>query len=185
MDCIIIGNGSTLLNKKHGEIIDKFDDVVRFNAYTIKSYEDYVGTKTTTWFNVINYVNKDAEWRMTIPYKKIYLHSWQWDTTKDKLYIDFMRFYNNDTEYIEKTNRSTLLEMQEFNNVKYSTFSTGAISIWLMLKIYKQIYITGFDWWDNDTHHYNDRAPRGTIHKPQIEKSFIDKLISQGRIIMI
>jgi len=72
-DCIIIGNGSTLLNKKHGDIIDQFKEVVRFNAFTIESYQEFIGTKTTIWFNVVNFGNKSEEWRMNIPYNKIFL----------------------------------------------------------------------------------------------------------------
>lgn len=185
-ECIIVGNGSTLLNKKHGEIIDKFPNIVRFNAYTLESYQDFVGSKTTIWFNVINFVNKNTEWRMNVPYDKIFLHSWQWDMTKDNLFIDFTKFYENTNMCINKTTRNSIIEMQTYtNNSQYSSFSTGAIAIWLMLKRYKQLHITGFDWWNTTIHHYNDKAPRGTLHNPQIEKIFIDKLISDKKVIKL
>ena len=48
----IIGNSSCILNKKLGKVIDGYDDVVRFNKAKIKSFEDYVGTRTT--LRVIN-----------------------------------------------------------------------------------------------------------------------------------
>jgi len=99
MSIIIIGNGSSLLDIKNGSTIDNFDIVVRFNAYTINGYEDYVGTKTHYWFNTINFQNKDTEQRLKCKYKRIYLHSWEWNPEKDSLYKTFVEHYNlkNDT----------------------------------------------------------------------------------------
>lgn len=48
----IIGNSSSILRKKLGRVIDSHDDVVRFNRAKTKSFEDYVGTRTT--LRVIN-----------------------------------------------------------------------------------------------------------------------------------
>lgn len=48
----IVGNSSSILNKKLGKVIDEYDDVVRFNKAKIKNFEDYVGAKTT--LRVIN-----------------------------------------------------------------------------------------------------------------------------------
>ena len=46
---ILIGSSSKILDSKHGEAIDKFAHVIRFNAYQIKGYEKYVGTKEKIW----------------------------------------------------------------------------------------------------------------------------------------
>jgi len=181
--CIIIGNGSTLLNTKNGEKIDMFDTVVRFNSYDIDHFKEYVGTKTDIWFNVINFANKINQWRMYKPYRYIYLHSWDWNPTTDKLYIEFINFYKNIPIVIYKTNRLIIKEMMEYiENPYYEYYSTGAIAIWLMLKQFDHVTITGFDWWSNTKHHYNDNAVRGTLHNPLIEKTLIDKLISKNII---
>jgi hypothetical protein len=184
MRTIIVGNGSSLLDNTNGDIINSFDNVVRFNAYTIESFEKHVGTKTTIWFNTINFQNKN-DWRVSSPYNQIFLHSWQWDDKKDKLYIDFCSHFrlNNIDTPITKTKKQSIIEIANYFNIEtYKAFSTGIIAIWEMLKMSPTVVITGFDWWDRNEHHYNDKACRGTLHKPVIEKQIIDQLIDEKRI---
>ena len=186
MSTIIIGNGTSLLEKNNGDLIDSFADVVRFNAYTIKGFEKHVGTKTTIWYNTINFPNKSEQWRTIAPYKKVVLHSWQWDGEKDILFKDFSEFKNKENckfDVLEKTQRSSIIEIQEYTNNKiYFPYSTGAIALWDMLKYSDHIVITGFDWWDTSKHHYNDSAPRGEIHQPKDEKIFINKLVDEDKV---
>lgn len=182
-EIVIVGNGPTLLEKELGSKIDSFSTVVRFNGYTIENYEKHVGTKTDIWFNVINFTKKDTEWRMKQAYKKIVLHSWQWSPEKDLLYKSFIEFYKDKDVLIEKTKRDTCVELSKLvPEEKYFCFSTGLIGIWMLLKDYKKLSITGFDWWQSEKHHYNDRATRGTLHKPHIEKKVIDMFVEQGKI---
>ena len=75
-----------------------------------------------------------------------------------------------------------LRQMSEYAETDYATWSTGAIAAWKLLQEQPQITMTGFDWWDRSSHHYCDNAVRGTLHKPQIEKSFFDKLAAEGRV---
>lgn len=182
-EIVVVGNGPTLLEKELGKKIDDFSTVVRFNAYTIEGYEKHVGTRTDIWFNVINFTKKDAQWRMKQPYKRIVLHSWQWDLEKDLLYKAFTEFYKDKNIPIEKAKREICTELSALvPEDNYFYFSTGLIALWMLLKEYKQICITGFDWWQTDKHHYNDNANRGTLHKPHIEKKVIDSLIEQKKI---
>ena len=51
-EIILVGNGSSMLDKKNSYEIDSYKKVVRFNSFKIKGYEDYVGTKTNIWFTV-------------------------------------------------------------------------------------------------------------------------------------
>ena len=181
--CIIIGNGSSLLYNKNGEQIDTFDTVVRFNSYDTDLFKDYVGTKTDIWFNVVDFPNKEKQWRMYKSYKCIYIHSWDWNPITDKLYIEFINFYKNIPITIYKTDRIIIKEMMEYmQDSQYIYYSTGAIAIWLMLKQFNYVTITGFDWWEHEKHHYNDNGVRGTIHDPFFEKKFIDKLISENKV---
>mgnify|MGYP006266353533 CR=1 FL=1 len=183
---IIVGNGSSLLEKNNGKVIDEFDIVVRFNAFTIAGYEKHVGTKIDYWYNTINFLNKSEEPRLKNKYKKIVIHSWEWDPTKDKTYISFMEHCKDEDVIIEKTKRETIKEMQEFvDDYSYSSYSTGAIAVWMLLKEYEKVVITGFDWWNTDKHHYNDNAPRGTLHKPDKEYKFIMKLQKENKVIIL
>lgn len=185
-EIIIVGNGTSLLEKENESLIDSYDNVVRFNAFSIKGYEKYVGTKSTIWFNVINFADKN-NWKMFHNWEKIYLHSWQWDKLKDKLYIDFIDFFKKhdlNFEKIIKTTPNITDEIAAFaGNLSYKSFSTGIIAIWEMIKLHENVDIIGFDWWGKENHHYNDNAIRGTLHKPKIEKEIIDKLVRENKII--
>jgi hypothetical protein len=181
MSCVVVGNGTSLLDKENGVLIDSFDIVARFNAYTTDGVEQFTGIKTDYWFNVINFQNRDSEWRVKRQYQRVYLHSWQWDPQKDRLYQDFLTVFP--TNLLIKTVKRDVDEIAEFADTpKYRCYSTGAIAIWILLREMESVVITGFDWWNREEHHYNDRAIRGTLHQPQIEKMFIDKLAKQGRI---
>jgi hypothetical protein len=48
-EIIVIGNGSSVLQYKIGEIIDKFGNIIRFNDFQTKGYEKYIGSRTTIW----------------------------------------------------------------------------------------------------------------------------------------
>lgn len=178
---IIVGNGPSLLDKENGHLIDGFDRVVRFNAYTIRGVEKWVGSKVTDWFNVINFQSSYNE-RLKTPYQRIVWHSWHWNPATDKGYQNMQK--NCTCKNIEKTERSIILEIQEYmNNKKYFTYSTGAIAIWKLLKEFPQVTITGFDWWEGrDRHHYNDGGKLGSIHKPNEEFKLISKLQEEGKV---
>jgi len=185
MRTIIVGNGSSLLDKSNGDIIDSFDNVVRFNAYTIEGFEQHVGTKTTIWFNTINFQKKESEWRCQKAYDEILLHIWQFDKTNDLLYIEFLKHYKN-APHIFKTEKNVISDIKNYGESStYSAFSTGLIAIWIMLGRAQTISITGFDWWEKEKHHYNDNVSRGLLHKPHIEKTIIHKLISENKITVL
>lgn len=183
---IIIGNGPSVLDKENGHLIDEFDVVVRFNEYVIKGFEKHVGTKTTYWFNTVNFLNKNTQFRMHNNYEKIVLHMWEWNVEKDTLYKSFKEFYKDVPIEIVKTNVTTLYEIQKYmNDNSYFAYSTGAIAIWMLLKEFPEVSITGFDWWSSEKHHYSDKAPRGTLHNPQKEYKFITKLMEEGKLKML
>ena len=66
---LIIANGPSILEYKLGKEIDKFDEVARINNYKIDNFDEYVGTKTTIWFNG---ANKGLKCPKKIP-KKIFI----------------------------------------------------------------------------------------------------------------
>lgn len=184
MNVIIVGNGPSLLEKENGQLIDSFDVVVRFNSFTTTNYEKHTGVKTDYWFNTINIQNKANAPQTQIVYKRVYWHSWMWNPEKDNGWNSFVEFYKNTSVELIKTQRETVVEMQQYmQNRTYFTYSTGAIAIWLMLKEHQQVTITGFDWWNqSENHHYNDKAPRGTIHKPELELLFVNRLMNENKL---
>lgn len=153
-----------------GGRIDSFKEVCRFNAFEIKGYETDVGTKLDTWFNVL----EKAGWRAETPWRRVFVHSWQPDRSKCKVSAVFRE--------AEKLDHSLIQEMSEYSGAGYKSWSTGAIAAWRMLKEFDRVTLFGFDWWDKYEHHYCDKAVRGTLHKPEIEKKFFDKLAADGRL---
>ena len=165
---IIVGNGTSILDKKNGEVIDSFNDVVRFNSFRIKDYEEYTGSKTTVWFTCNSHHIKEINL-----FKEVYVHTWQWDKQKCEL---FKSFQSHRTDCI-KTDREFVR-----SNIPLSAPSTGLIAIYIMLEKYSNVTITGFDWWDREDHHYADKQIRGTLHKPKEEYKLIKKFIDCGKV---
>jgi hypothetical protein len=176
MNVIVIGNGPSLLENNNGKLIDLFDCVVRFNNFKIKGYENHTGIKTTHWFNTIG--NQKLEEGIN-PFNIVW-HSWHWEKETDKNYQEFIKNYPR----AKKTIRTEIEEIQKYmNDFKYFNYSTGAIAIWMLLKEFPNITITGFDWWKKkDKHHYHNNGTIGTIHKPEKELAFIKKLISENKV---
>ena len=101
----------------------------------------------------------------------------------DLVYNSFIEYYKDSEQKILKTEKVICEEISKLiPNESYDKFSTGLIAIWIMLKTYEKVFITGFDWWDDGKHHYGDDLSRGFTHKPLLEKKVIDILKSEGKI---
>lgn len=46
---VLVGNGPSVLTACNGVVIDSFEEVVRFNRYQLKGFEQQTGSKTTLW----------------------------------------------------------------------------------------------------------------------------------------
>ena len=171
-DLIIIGNGSTLLNQKNGSKIDSFKKVVRFNSFKIKSFEDFVGTRTNSWVscNACHLGKK---------FDEVIFHSWTKDKNSDPLFLKFQKKYPSikilDHGLIKQANK--LLKIG-----KLKAPSTGLLAILHFLNEVEEVTITGFDWWSNSKHHYGDNERRGTLHEPDLEMKAINQLILDGKL---
>jgi hypothetical protein len=96
MRIIVIGNGSTILEKENGNKIDSFDYVVRMGVCKIKGYEKYTGTKTDmfrlTWkqhFEIKKYQDDNS---------KITFNDTELNNFKDILFTN-INDYDNFTEH--------------------------------------------------------------------------------------
>lgn len=163
---ILVGSGTSLLEKENGWKIDLFNKVLRFNRYKLKGYEKYTGTKTNFWWTVNPYVDEKIE-----DYDIIFTHSFK---TPDSC-----------TSYPTFKNKNKIISIHpDFSNslVNLIPFpSSGILAIHYLLKFYDKITLTGFDWWERDQQHYYDNQIRGT-HTPKIEKKVIDNLKIQGKL---
>ena len=76
----IVGSSKSILNKKKGEEINKYKDVIRFNKSPIKKFESFVGSKTT--IRVVN--NTVFECHQT----------WNNNSERDKNFIRYLTDMN-------------------------------------------------------------------------------------------
>lgn len=175
---ILVGNGSTATAGNFGEVIDAFETVVRFSWFWIKGHEQQVGTRTDVWATTIFCRKRLAE----NSFRRVVAHSWEWNCDKCKTF----RLLKQAFPAVEKTSRETVDEMSDFAGLpKRYAFSTGAIVAWLFLRDFPVVTLSGFDWATGNTagkHHYGDKQTRGTIHRPELEFLFFDKLKGLGKL---
>lgn len=175
-DCILIGNGTSVMDVRNGTKIDVCPCVARFNAFETKGYEEFVGEKSDVWFTCIPAVRED--WRTMIPWSAVHVHTFHERIEDDAVYHSHAQTFG---ERASKVSHEVLGELRRFSK-ESAPWSTGIVAIWLMLTKFPSVAITGFDWWERDAHHYCDQAPRGHLHKPDVEHRIILKLQDEGRL---
>jgi len=166
MSIILVGNGSSLLDKDNGALIDSYNTVVRFNSYKIEGFEKHTGIKTNIWFTV----NKGHIKEVNI-YEYVYTHSWERHEHKCQL-----------TQDIKKYVPVKKIDYNLIDSIPIKHPSTGLIAIYYFIETYGFVTITGFDWWDKKEHHYGDKEVRGTLHKPKEEYKLIKKLEKENKL---
>jgi len=192
---IIIGNAPTNLDNEFGKLIDSFNIIIRLNEFIIKDYEKNIGTKTSIWvindWVAIDLLNKYKKWLennikvkilIVIPYRtnepeKYYKQRY-------KLINDFYNQSNikNKLDFINKDFVKKIQEKYEFNN---TWPSTGLITILYFIEYYKDINITGFNFFQkvkesDSIHYYNSNDI--SIHNGFKEKNIVNDLISKKNI---
>jgi hypothetical protein len=177
LTCILVGNGTSVLDSELGAEIDTFGTVIRFNRFEVQGFEKHVGSKTDVWFTGLGM--RAGDWRLAIPYRLIYVHSWSREA-RDCPTLKNIRGHLPDAR-MERVDHAVFPEMAQFAGVDYLHWSTGAIAVWMMAQQFPHIHLHGFDWWDRpEQHYFNPRANRGTLHKPEIERVLIERLQAEG-----
>jgi 2-polyprenyl-3-methyl-5-hydroxy-6-metoxy-1,4-benzoquinol methylase len=166
---LLIGNGPSALARKAGKEVDSFDGViVRFNNYTTKGFEEYVGSRTDIWVAVADFPPRDEE------HKERYFFSWR-DDEKTSKTIERIKAMRISKEYGKKTGR-----IMKFNHP-----SLGAIATTYFLDHGYVPYLWGFDFLENTNgrkHHYNeDGGIRGEWHDSLAEWYFFNRCVELGR----
>lgn len=160
---LLIGNGPAALSRKAGKEIDNFDGLIaRFNNYTTKGFEEYVGSRTDYWIT-------NSEYPPTVnEHKKVLFFSWREDepTTSCQKRINAFRI---PIPYGIKTTKT----------MKFHVPSLGAIATTWLLDHEYEVWLWGFDFLENTRgrkHHYNnDGQDRGTHHKSDAEWYFFHR----------
>jgi hypothetical protein len=192
---IIVGNAPTNLDNEFGKLINNYDIILRFNEFVIKDYEKNIGTKTSIWvindwvaMDLLNKYknwlekNKHVEILIVIPYIKNDPENF-YQTRYDLI----NNFYNqsnikNKLDFINKDFVKKIQEKYEFNN---TWASTGLITILYFIEYYKDINITGFNFFkkvkeSDSIHYYNSNDISN--HNGDKEKNIVNDLIKNKRI---
>ena len=176
---VIIGNGTSLIGKKCGKLIDTFDVVVRFNKYELneKWYED-LGSKidvTVYGFGNIKRIKNIVKNDESIKFIS--------SSQKTKQEIKKCLKYKNETtfHYIDNIIHNEI--HSEINCQDEYRLSNGILMIMLCLKYNNKVTICNFDhsnkhyykWKSNHTHHHNWNFERQIIYD-YVNKGLIVKI---------
>lgn len=166
---LLIGNGPAALAREVGEQIDSFDGiVVRFNHYTTKGYEKFVGSRTDYWVVCQKFPPLLGEEHI-----KRFYSSWSFNEIAEKE-IESIK--------AERIPKDSMFRTVEISSIKHP--STGIFATNFFLEQGYQIWIYGFDFLTTQRkHHYNnDSITRGTWHDEFGEWMYFHKLNEQGKV---
>ncbi len=166
MRMVVIGNASTVLKHEFGNLIDKFDEVVRFNEFQIKGFEKFIGTKTTIWVrnSALDLKNQDK-----VQFKQILLQS-----------VEFPNQYTDHAIYNQypKIGDDVLKEIRNHVDAQGVNLSTGIQALGHFSRQHK-IWIHGFDSFAVQELYFEKMD--GLRHSRN-ERNYIDFLKSEGRV---
>lgn len=189
-DILIIGGGQSILNYKLGEFIDSFPTIGRINNYKTYGFEEFIGSKTNIWFNGANQgLKKNNE----IPHRVVVLIPPKILAEKGgKIHDRIIRRLN--TEKYELVPKKYMDKFE--SEVNTQRLTTGTNSILWAIENFDRVFIHGFDFFIDSKTHYNDGKIKKWLienelikkaqkHNTTKEKQYIEKLISQGKIIKL
>ena len=189
---LIIANGPSILQYKFGNHIDKFKNIARINNYKIEGFNEYIGEKTSIWFNGGNQ-------NLTIPYKLpneiiVFIPYDLQNKNLIKIQKRTSQRLNLNTSKYNLIPKDEMLKFEKISNVKRPT--TGLNSILWSISNYKKVIIHGFDFFQGSKNHYYDSFFGKKIsylkdllfsekHNHYSEKKFVEKLIKDKRVISL
>lgn len=182
---ILCGNGpSAVMGAPRGGEVDAFDVVVRFNAYALRGFEAYVGSKTTLWSTFGRGVKpRDAD---VIPEAVLYIHGAFGYTPPIPVPVGYgitpAFFANLRAQVVE---RSKIEDSQRLEKLLPS--SGLLVASWLLHCGAHHIVLHGFDHFKKERssgHHYwlPQAFGRPKEHDGDAEADIFAELIAAGRV---
>jgi hypothetical protein len=175
---ILVGNGPSVMTKKHGALIDSFERVVRFNIFQIEGYEEYVGTRIDTWFTYWQYLEEKINWQHSFEQPETLVVWDQWRPPFAEHSAQYPRLLHPKVKLISLEDAKRV-EQAYLRNKDEALPSTGLVAIIL----FKPCVIVGFDHFQASTHHYWDRAAiRDGYHNHEREREIVERFIAAGEV---
>ena len=187
---LIIANGPSALKKEYGSIIDTFSEVARINNYKITEYHNFIGNKTTLWFNGAN--KKIKIRKINTPKKTVVFVPYDILKIKEEEVIKRTpKRLGLDPEKYQLVSMEKMRQYEIDSNIKRPT--TGFNSIMWSMENYKNVIIHGFDFFLTSRHHYYDSylikkvldwglTNRSKKHDNISEKNYINNLLENKKI---
>lgn len=181
---ILVGNGPNILTEERGEIIDSYDEIVRFNNFHIDGYERFTGSKTTLWSTFFKADSPVAEKHdrilcthekdtPSIPHKEVYHIS----------SIFYNKIWNDVKRRVQWAKGLT-----QDHEPKLLATSGLMVAAWILnvLEV-DTIDLVGFDHFSKEKsglHHYwiNKSFKRPAEHNGDIERLMFADLAAAGRV---
>ncbi len=180
---ILVGNGPTATERKSADLIELYDQIVRFNNFETEGFEEYVGTRTNIWATRICSTIKTRNPKSfdeiigVINHCKytpaIFALAPKW-TVK---YPDMNIIYADQVE--------RYADMFDYNPMK-NWLSVGMIVLLHLLDLgwYEKVHLYGFA--GDVKKHYFDLPPNDEhFHRFDLETAYIKTLEDQGRVVRI
>lgn len=182
-NCVLIGNGPSVLKTGLGSRIDAFDEVIRFNKFKIHGFEQDVGTKTSLWATFgRGTLPLDPDIR---PMRILYTHGTSGNPTYNpevlyRIPLDFFNKLRDDVQALSKKPPEIKLKLLA---------SSGLLVIYWLLEVLslKKIHLVGFDNFqkkNSNLHHYwiPSAFKQPVEHDGEVEADLIQSFVNAGRI---
>lgn len=179
---VLVGNGPSLLRHPQGDVIDSYDEVVRFNRFRLRGFEDYTGTRTTLWSTFGHgYLPGDDDVR---PERMIFVYGERGEPAykPDELYRIPRAFYNTQQARVRAASK------RQPEHVAKTGMSSGfVVAMWFLDIVgVNAISLAGFDHFrkehSNQHHYYN---PSGYGRPPELDGDAEAELLEKKNIIYL
>lgn len=163
---VLVGNGPSLLQATNGSVIDKFDEVVRFNRFKLRGFEPHTGTRTTLWSTFGHgYLPGDDDVR---PSRMIFVYGERGEPAyaPDELFRIPRAFYNTQRDRVRAASKRSP------EHIAKTGMSSGfVVAMWFLEVVgLDRITLAGLDHFRKDhsnQHHYYN--PRGYGRPPELD----------------
>ncbi|KAF7219249.1 3-sialyltransferase 4 [Nothobranchius furzeri] len=211
--CVVIGNGFVIKNSSLGDIINKYDVVIRLNDAPVKGYEEDVGNKTTmrffypesasynpglqnepdTLMVLVPFKMHDLRWLKEILYNEKRVRKGFWKPPPQIWLGDVNKIRVLDPHFLHQTADKLLhlLPPKGKQNPVHPT--TGLLSIFVALNYCDVVHVAGFGYPSSKNHrqpiHYYGRetmkSMKNSYHDLNHEAKALKRLEESGAILYL
>ena len=170
---ILVASGMGLVGKGFGPVIDSFDNVMRFNNWKTKGYEQDVGQKFTHY----GYYRPNYPGPPPKGVKEV------WEYTKNCLIRSVLKDGIWDQEVVTTKSTSRISSVLKYPNGQCMT--TGIRILSHVIDHFDVVFTAGWYKTLYDKRHFNDLTHIDTVHSLLFDRMYLELLISKRKIVEI